>query len=110
MKPSAIVINVSRGGIVDEAALIAAVQSGKLAGAALDTFVKEPMAADDPLLAEPRILLSPHVAWLSEEAEIKLRERASEEMVLLLAGMAPTSPVTKVTIRRLPQAAGAGGS
>jgi len=94
MKPTAFVINVSRGGIVDEAALLDAVQNGKLAGAALDTFTKEPLAADHPLVSEPRILLSPHVAWLSDEAAVDLRRLASEEMALILRGEKPTTPVT----------------
>ena len=94
MKPTAFVINVSRGGIVDEAALLEAVQSGKLAGAALDTFTKEPLSADHPLVGEPRILLSPHVAWLSDEAAVDLRRLASEEMALILSGEKPTTPVT----------------
>lgn len=96
MKPSAYVINVSRGGIVDEGALLDAVRSDRIAGAALDTFVKEPLPAENPLMQEPRILLSPHVAWLSEEAEIKLRQRASEELALILEGRAPASPVGPV--------------
>jgi D-3-phosphoglycerate dehydrogenase / 2-oxoglutarate reductase len=95
MKPTAYVINVSRGGIVDEAALIEAVRSGTVAGGALDTFVKEPLPADDPLMAEPRILLSPHVAWLSDEAAIDLRRLATEEMVLILRGEEPTTRVTE---------------
>lgn len=94
MKPSAYVINVSRGGIVDEAALLDAVKNGALAGAALDTFTKEPLPADDPLIGEPRILLSPHVAWLSDEAAIDLRRLATEEMVLILRGEEPTTRVT----------------
>jgi D-3-phosphoglycerate dehydrogenase len=94
MKPTAYVINVSRGGIVDETALLDAVRNGRLAGAALDTFTKEPLPADDPLLAEPRILLSPHVAWLSDEAAVDLRRLASEEMVLILKGEKPTTQVT----------------
>jgi len=94
MKPSAYLINVSRGGIVDEAALIDAVRSGTIAGAALDTFVTEPLSADDPLVGEPRILLSPHVAWLSDEAAVDLRELASEEIILILSGQEPTTRVT----------------
>lgn len=93
MKPSASVINVSRGGVIDEAALLEAVSSRKLYGAALDTFVKEPLPADDPLVAEPHILLSPHVAWMSEEAEVTLRRRASEELAAILGGRTPASPV-----------------
>jgi len=94
MKPTAYVINVSRGGIVDEAALLDAVRNGTLAGAALDTFTKEPLPADDPLIGEPRILLSPHVAWLSDEAAIDLRRLATKEMVMILRGEKPTTQVT----------------
>jgi len=94
MKPTAYIINVSRGGIVDEAALLDAVKSGALAGAALDTFTKEPLPAADPLIGEPRILLSPHVAWLSDEAAIDLRRLATEEMILILRGEEPTTRVT----------------
>ncbi len=71
MKPSALLINVARGGIVDEAALAAALDEGRLAGAALDVFVHEPIEAGNPLLAvrEPdRLLLSPHNAWSPVEA------------------------------------------
>lgn len=71
MKPSAILINVARGGIVDEAALAAALDNGTIAGAALDVFTKEPPAADNPLLHlhEPdRLLVSPHNAWSPAEA------------------------------------------
>lgn len=71
MKRSAILINVARGGIVDEAALAEALDRGSIAGAALDVFSHEPLAADSPLLGirEPdRLLLSPHNAWSPREA------------------------------------------
>lgn len=71
MKPSAILINVARGGIVDEAALAAALDAGTIAGAALDVFRREPLEKDNPLLSvrEPdRLLLSPHNAWSPVEA------------------------------------------
>lgn len=93
MKPTAYLINVSRGGLIDEAALIEAVRAGTLAGAALDTFEHEPLDANSPLLAEPRIRLSPHVAWLSNEAERDLRRLASAELALILRGQEPTTPV-----------------
>jgi D-3-phosphoglycerate dehydrogenase len=62
----AIVINASRGGVIDEAALLAAVKSQHLHGAGLDTFEAEPPPADSPLFAEPRIVLSPHAAAMTE--------------------------------------------
>ena len=99
MKSTASVINVSRGGIVDEHALLAAIQSGRLSGAALDTFVDEPLPAEHPLVREERILLSPHVAWLSEEAEVALRRRASEELALVFHDQLPSSTVTKTNTR-----------
>jgi D-3-phosphoglycerate dehydrogenase / 2-oxoglutarate reductase len=94
MKKTAYIINVSRGGIVDETALLEAVRAGTIAGAALDTFTREPLPADHPLIGEPKILLSPHVAWLSEEAEVDLRRLAAEEITLVLRGEKPTAPVT----------------
>lgn len=71
MKSSAILIHVARGGIVDEAALAAALDEGALAGAALDVFTREPVSADNPLthLSDPaKVLLSPHNAWSPMEA------------------------------------------
>jgi D-3-phosphoglycerate dehydrogenase len=64
----AIVINAARGGIVDEAALVAALRSGRLRAAGLDTFTTEPLPADDPLVVDRRIVLSPHAAALTEES------------------------------------------
>lgn len=71
MKPTALLVNVARGGMVDEAALAEALDAGRLAGAALDVFAHEPMEPGNPLLKvrEPdRLLLSPHNAWSSDEA------------------------------------------
>ena len=62
MKKSAVLINVARGAVVDEAALIAALKEGRIAGAALDVFEKEPLPADSPLWSMPNVIISPHVA------------------------------------------------
>lgn len=72
MPSGSILINASRGGLVDEAALLHSVRTGHLRGAGLDTFVDEPLPADSPLLAEPRIVLSPHSAALTEESMLAM--------------------------------------
>lgn len=65
MKPGAILVDVSRGGVVDQEALIAALEKGQLAAAGLDVFTEEPLPADSPLWGMPNVLISPHVAGLS---------------------------------------------
>jgi phosphoglycerate dehydrogenase-like enzyme len=67
MKPGAILVNTARGGLVDEAALLAALDGGRLRGAGLDVFAQEPTAADNPLLRHGRTVLMPHLAWLTPE-------------------------------------------
>ncbi len=67
MKPGAVLINTARGDLVDEAALAAALAGGRLAGAGLDVFSQEPMGAGHPLAAFDRVVMAPHVAWLTPE-------------------------------------------
>jgi len=83
MKKDAIVINTARGGIVDEAALIAALQNNQLGGAALDVLVDEPVQADNPifqLIEHENFILTPHVAWSSEDAMQGLMDSAVDNI------------------------------
>lgn len=86
LRPGATVVNASRGGIVDTAALVAAVHAGRLAGAALDVFDVEPLPASDPLWDDPSILLTPHVAGFAPGYADGVARLVSENLNRLLTG------------------------
>ncbi|MSP67408.1 MAG: hydroxyacid dehydrogenase [Alphaproteobacteria bacterium] len=88
MRRGAILINAARGGVVDEAAVIAALRSGHLGGALLDTFEKEPVTKDNPFAGVPNLILTPHLAGLTEEASLRTGILISGRVreVLLKAG------------------------
>jgi phosphoglycerate dehydrogenase-like enzyme len=86
MKPGAILVNTARGGLVDEAALVAALASGRLAAAGLDVFAVEPVPADCPLLGLDNVVLMPHVAWLTPETLARSLEVAADNMRRLRDG------------------------
>lgn len=96
MPPHAVLINTARGRLVDEAALLEAVRAGRLAAAALDVLADEPPSADHPLLAEPRISVTPHSAWCSEEADAEVWRRAAEDVARVLNGQPPLHAVTTI--------------
>ena len=98
MPQGAILVNASRGGVVDEAALLASVRSGHLHGAGLDTFAVEPLPADSPLFAERRIVLSPHAAALTEESMIGMGRATIENVFAALDGTLDPSVVVNPSV------------
>lgn len=89
MRKSAILINTARGALVDEDALAAALQSGHLSGAALDVAAREPINPDNPLLGLDNVIITPHVAWYTEEAQHSLQCIAADDMARALGGQVP---------------------
>jgi D-3-phosphoglycerate dehydrogenase len=86
MRRGAVIINVARGGLIDEFALAEAIESGHLGGAGLDVNESEPLPADHPLQSVPGVILTPHVAWLSTRAFRDLQVRTAEEVARALRG------------------------
>lgn len=89
MKHDAVLINVARGAVVDRDALIEALQQGRIAGAALDVFDRQPLPPDDALLRCPNLLLSPHVAAITSTSMRAMSIGAAEEMLRILQGQPP---------------------
>lgn len=85
----AILVHTARGGIVDEAALLAALDSGQLAAAGVDVFAKEPLEAEHPLRAHPRVLSTPHLAANTPRGAVGMATGAAESIVAVLAGRLP---------------------
>ncbi|MCE2660008.1 MAG: 3-phosphoglycerate dehydrogenase [Rubrivivax sp.] len=83
-KPGVIVVNTARGGLVDETALLAAVRSGHVASAGLDSFAVEPMTAAHPFHGEPRIVLSPHIGGVTADAYVKMGVAAANNALAVL--------------------------
>jgi D-3-phosphoglycerate dehydrogenase / 2-oxoglutarate reductase len=93
MKESAFLVNTARGGVVDQATLVVALREGWIAGAALDVFTPERIPADDPLLAMPNVIATPHVAYYSDESLVDLGRLAAENVAAVLAGERPSAVV-----------------
>jgi D-3-phosphoglycerate dehydrogenase len=93
MRPSAVLVNTARGDLIDEAALAAALSSGRLAGAALDVFQTEPLPEASPLRQAPNLLLGPHAAWYSETAVERLQSLVADEITRALTGQGVRKPI-----------------
>ena len=95
MKPGAFLINTARGGVIQERDLLQALQTGQIAGAGLDVLSQEYIEKDDPLLQMNNVIITPHAAWYSEEAEFTLLTSAAEEVVRGLNGEPLKHPFNK---------------
>lgn len=93
MKPTAVVVNTARGGLIEAAALAEALHSGRLGGAGLDVFDPEPLPAESPLRGAPNTWLSPHAAWYSDDSMLLRQRLAAEEAARALRGEPLRSPV-----------------
>lgn len=86
MRPDAIIVNTARGGLIDEPALLAALREGRIAGAGLDTFAKEPADPQHPFWSEPNVVATPHIAGVTRAANLRVGVEAAQGIVDHLAG------------------------
>ncbi len=93
MKPTAFLVNTARGAVIDQPALVQALREGWIAGAGIDVVVPERLPEDDPLLALPNAIITPHVAYYSEESLVDLGTLAAENVAAVLGGREPASIV-----------------
>ena len=101
MKPSAVVINCGRGAVIDEAALITALEDGKIAAAGLDVLEKEPPDLDNPLMQMDNVVLTPHVASATTRMRPETRRRVGREVSLVLSGKWPMSCVNPTVLPKV---------
>ena len=102
MKDGVVIINTARGPIIDEAALIAALGSGKVGAAGLDVLEQEPPAPDNPLLAMDNVLVTPHVASATSRMRPTARRRVGREVAMVLRGLWPMSCVNPTVLPKTP--------
>jgi D-3-phosphoglycerate dehydrogenase len=101
MKNTAVLINTCRGGVVDEKALVEALQNGEIGGAGLDVLEQEPPAKDNPLFSMENVIITPHVASATSRMRPETRRRAAREIALALKGKWPMSPVNPTVMPKV---------
>jgi phosphoglycerate dehydrogenase-like enzyme len=101
MKPTAFLINTSRGPVVNEGALIAALRAGRPAGAGLDVFETEPIDPENPLLKMENVVLLPHVGSATEATRQAMVDLAADNVLAVLQGKPPLTPVNPEVLSRL---------
>ena len=101
MKPGAILINTSRGTVVDSASLLQALAVGKLGGAGLDVFEEEPLPATSPFRRHPAVIVTDHTAWYSEESQVQLQQTAAQEIVRVCTGGLPLAVANPEVLHHL---------
>ncbi|MBE7501820.1 MAG: C-terminal binding protein [Verrucomicrobiales bacterium] len=104
MKSGVTVVNTARGPVLDTAALLAALNAGRVNAAGLDVFEEEPLAASSPLRGHPRVVLSDHTAWYSEESLAELQRTVAEEAVRVCTGGLPVALANPEVLQRLGRA------
>lgn len=100
-KKSLVLINTSRGPVINEPDLIGALQTGQIAGAALDVVEQEPMATNHPFLHMDNVILTPHIAWYSEEAQSEMRTKCARNVLEVLQGKLPTYLVNRDVTQKM---------
>jgi D-3-phosphoglycerate dehydrogenase len=98
MKPDAFLVNTSRGGIVDEKALIQSLREKRIAGAGLDVFAQEPLGKDSPLKELDNVILTPHTAALTRECVIRLAVEATQAAIDVLSGKRPSKGIVNPAV------------
>ena len=93
MKPTAYLVNTARGALIDQLALTRALQSNRIAGAALDVLETEPPAENDPIVGLPNVICFSHIGTATNETRLAMRELAVENLISVIAGKTPPVPV-----------------
>ena len=102
VKPGVVIVNTARGPLIDEAAMVEALDEGRVAAAALDVLESEPPPKGHPLLGRENVIITPHMAFYSEESLVELQTKAAQEVARVLSGERPRYPVNPEVLSTTP--------